>query len=208
MLRTVESKPTIRIYVAKTSDYLSSDFYPSAIKNELEKTSSKSVIVQKYSVWGLVRYAFKDFFNEELDGEKVYKNQFGKPMYSDKNINYSFTHKNDVLAVAVSVAKVGVDIEEIKTERVDLRLKNRVLTESEIKSCVDETSFYSYWTKKEAIFKLNGNSDCFSPKNIPVDLFTTESFFLKTDDKEFCLSVASDVVSGVEIVLLGDIKKF
>jgi len=196
-----------KIYIAPTKDFLHYNDFPSGISSELKDITSKAVLSQKFAVWGLLSKVFKEFFNEEFDGSLVYKNQFGKPLYNKQNIYFSLSHSKDLVGVALSTNSIGFDIEKIDNDRVNDKLLNRVLNSLEIEefSC---DKFFDVWTKKEAIFKLNGNEKSFIPKNVLPDNYNTKTYSISYNNDAYSLSVALSVCQNVELFLLGDIKNF
>lgn len=180
----------VKVYIAPTDSFISSEFYPSKIKNELNDISSTSLILQKHAVWGLVNRAFKDFYGFEINGLAIYKNAYGKPMYSDDKVHFSFSHTKELLSVVFGNCNVGVDIEKIDLKRVNEGLKSRVLTEKE--NVVSKDDLFKFWTKKEAIFKLDGNNALFVPKNIESCNYSTKSFKINFANDAYYCSVAAE----------------
>ncbi len=72
---------------------------------------------------------------------------------------FSLSHKDDLVAVAVSRSPVGIDIEKIDAERFDEKLQARILTPAERSAlsrlAASERSLRAniLWTEKEALFK-------------------------------------------------------
>jgi len=90
--------------------------------------------------------------------EITYTN-LGQPQLKDYCI--SFSHTKNCVAVALSNAPVGVDIEEL-TPRI-VPLYPRFMSEREIADCdiLDLKDLYYYWCAKEAMYKwyAKGNLD-------------------------------------------------
>ena len=189
----------IKVFIAPTKYFSSSLNYPVNLEKELSEISLDSLKKQKFAVWGLTSYAINKFFSIDFDSSKVVRNEFGKPVCLDNNINFSYSHKNDLIAVAVGCEGVGVDIEKIDLSRVNDGLINRVLTDAEKEELSKAEDLFLFWTKKEAIFKLNGNSSQFSPKLIDTTSKFTVSNTLFYNGEKYYLSVAANSKIELEI---------
>ena len=195
------------IFVAPTKNYINSSFYPDGIKDELSSITAKSLLEQKHAVWGLIYDVLHNDFGIDLSKVNVYKNQSGKP-FLDNGICISYSHNIDLVAFAISKNNVGVDVEQIVPERLNDRLKTKILHQSEHDLSLGDDDIFNYWTKKEAIFKLQGNLLTFIPKNIKVDDYITSSYLLGFDNKRFSLSLATEQSITTNLVLNCDVKKF
>ena len=94
----------------------------------------------------------------------------GKPFVKGGHPEISISHSGDIVAIAISDAPIGIDIEEIRT--VDLSLMKRFFKSEDISYVLGEnasaedygaysslpvlTRFFEIWTKKEAASKLDG----------------------------------------------------
>ena len=86
-------------------------------------------------------------------------NEHGKPFLADHpDIHFNLSHCKNGIAVAVSDAPIGIDIESYR-EPSDSLLRytmneeeHRIIMESDD----PVRTFTEYWTKKEAVFKLRG----------------------------------------------------
>ncbi len=89
--------------------------------------------------------------------------QFGKPELRDHRLQFNLSHSGNHALVAVSTQELGVDLEFIGKEKVDLdglidmvchpseRAALNVLGEAE-----KSAQFYRLWTQKEAYCKMSG----------------------------------------------------
>lgn len=99
--------------------------------------------------------------NKEVEEITLIRDQKGKPYIKNNPLYISISHSGDFVAVALHSAPVGIDIEVLRS--VDLRLKNRICTDSdsvflkESKSAEEENlKILKIWTAKEAYFKKIG----------------------------------------------------
>lgn len=87
------------------------------------------------------------------------KNEHGKPFLIDHpEVHFNISHCKNGIAVAVSDAPVGIDIESFR--QVSESLLSYTMNEEE-RRVIQESddpmrTFIEYWTKKEAVFKLHG----------------------------------------------------
>lgn len=87
------------------------------------------------------------------------ENEYGKPFLRDyPDIHFNLSHCKNGIAVAVSDAPVGIDIESCR--EVDESLVRYTMSEEECRVIFGSDDpgrvFTEYWTKKEAVFKLRG----------------------------------------------------
>lgn len=89
------------------------------------------------------------------DSISFMKNNDGMPL-SQNGIWWGVSHKPEIVAGAVSLSPVGLDVEIIRP--VSERLMERISDESERTLFKDEPviSFFKIWTSKEAVLKLLG----------------------------------------------------
>jgi len=83
----------------------------------------------------------------ELGAESIEKDANGAPLLKGKNYFVSLSHKGDLVALAVSLADVGVDVEDTTVPRNVERL-SKLFHESEKPETLYD--FYKVWTVKEA----------------------------------------------------------
>lgn len=127
-----------------------------AIKNE--KASRESLAGEL-----LLMFALKKAKADYEKCEFSFKEQ-GKPYIKNyKDFSYSISHSDGLVALAYSKKEVGCDIEKIRETDVD-KLK-RIFSENEIKTLDEITDkrekqkvFFKFWTKKESLAKLKGES--------------------------------------------------
>lgn len=119
---------------------------------QIDDCSNIAVKAHKYAVWKLLEYAVKQHFGVSLyDCNPVCNN--GK--WTANGINFSLSHSENVVCVAVSDQTIGVDVQIL--DNFPKQIADKVLTANEkqlyTNSPSDET-MCKLWTKKEAIFKF------------------------------------------------------
>lgn len=144
-------RPKTQVYVAKIADFEGNDDMPSFAREELARSGDPKVKSQKRAAYGLLKYALERA-GEEVDFSSHFK-RGGKPYAA--GYFYSFSHSNGLVAVALSWAEVGVDIELVRPRDVE-RLKPLICTKEEMGHIDDIYKLTALWTKKEAYFKSLG----------------------------------------------------
>lgn len=136
-----------------------------------------------------------NYFLDPKEIEYIY-NESGKPYLKDKNLYFSLSHSNGIVALTVSKEEVGLDIELIKPVKDALAKRIMTTEEYNIYNSLDKnkkiTYFYEVWTSKEAYVKKIGTSITLTPSNIEID----EDILIKRiniDNNEYMLAVTSAI---------------
>lgn len=136
-----------------------------------------------------------NYFLDPKEIEYIY-NESGKPYLKDKNLYFSLSHSNGIVALTVSKEEVGLDIELIKPVKEALAKRIMTTEEYNIYNSLDKnkkiTYFYEVWTSKEAYVKKIGTSITLTPSNIEID----EDILIKRiniDNNEYMLAVTSAI---------------
>ena len=109
----------------------------------------------------LVKTNASTLLNKNIEEIVLLRDEKGKPYIKDNPVYISISHSGDFAAAAFHNSPVGIDIEVLRP--VDIRLKNRICTNSDLdylKQCADKTQEYlkilEIWTAKESYFKMIG----------------------------------------------------
>jgi phosphopantetheine--protein transferase-like protein len=100
---------------------------------------------------------------------EVKEDEFGKPYLSDFDFELSITHSYDYAGVMISKSKVGVDIEKMKKNLLNLAPK--FLSEDELLMLDEHNSLkqlYVFWCVKESLYKLYGKKELAFKENIKI----------------------------------------
>ena len=89
------------------------------------------------------------------------RNEHGKPRLAGNEVAFSLSHSGDQIVIALSLTKVGVDVERIRTDVFTWRLAREVLSAEEnnwlqAQGDVAPIAFFRLWTLKEAFLKADG----------------------------------------------------
>jgi 4'-phosphopantetheinyl transferase len=95
----------------------------------------------------------------------------GKPCLKGGGTYFSVSHTKAVAVVAVALARVGVDVEEMDAGFPHAEVAERFFSEGEAHAVRAEADpqrraaiFFSYWTRKEALLKASGEGLHADPK--------------------------------------------
>ena len=134
---------------------------------EIDACSDAGMKLSRTADWLLLRLAAKHAFSLDPDSLVFSKDKNG--VWTCDRFSFSFSHADGFVAVAVSNAPIGVDLETLKSgdsrftgDRLN-RLRARCFTKAE-RNAYPETAegFLCCWTRKEAIFK-SAHKRVFSP---------------------------------------------
>lgn len=148
----------LKIYFCETTSI--------SVENELLKVSCLKRNEYLQSITDSKRKK-QSFFVWKLLEHVLIKNGFSNLQFSEddgkwktdcKNLNFSLSHSENIVCVAISDSSVGVDVEKIsdKVKRVLLKKQN-----SFDYSNLDSETFTKIWCEKESEFK-RGKSGIFS----------------------------------------------
>ncbi len=182
-----EGNNNVFVYLAKIEDVL---LYSGSVDANNIDLKENKVSCQRRAGFSLLKYAVKDRWgiDEDLNNIKVSEN--GKP-YTD-GYQFSISHCNNLLCVAISMYEVGVDIECTTTQRNWKGLSRRVLTQKEKgNTSLDSQTMTELWTKKEAVFKLRGDK-VFSPSHIDYKQYFIDTVqCVSLEEKDYILTLAT-----------------
>ena len=186
-----------------------SSVIPEERDREIKNTSNERVRVEKYYAWRLLEYALERSFGFRM--KKMEFTKQGSGRWSTPSCEFSISHSGSAVAVAVSRAPVGVDIELIHAPRSD-KFAERALTEEELSQydALSESDRVGYligkWTAKEALFK-SLHKDAFIPSKTAVDEKTVKTDKITVGNDSYYYSVATDTVEKIRLLPIVDLKK-
>ena len=123
--------------------------------------------------------------------------------WSTPKAHFSLSHSGNALAVAVSRAPVGVDIESQDASYRD-EMSQRMMTPSELAHFrqlpaeAQKAYFLTLWTAKEAIFKAAHN-DAFRPAEIEAASFGCKTIPFTVAGQDYTCSVATNTPERLRI---------
>ena len=174
--------------------------FPSERAREIENTRNESQRRERYYVWRLLEYALRDRLGLGIE-DAALERRDGK--WRADATELSLSHSGGALAVALSYAPVGVDIEpiaEIDREGV----ARRFFTEGELVEYLKangdcrEEAFLRIWTAKEAIFKSRAQS-AFAPSSVDTSNTEAHTEAVIIENKPYILSAFAEPLSEVTV---------
>ncbi len=195
------SMPIVDVYFARVpQDGAVSEVHPPARSEEIQAVTNDQVKLEKYYVWKLLEYALDRSFGFRMKKLEFSLDENGR--WNTPACDFSLSHCGDVVCVAVSRAKVGVDVEAL-SDRFQ-KLIPRMLNESEQKAydalAQEEQLPYlaKTWTAKEAIFKTL-DQKAFMPSEIQIDPAAVKSDLITLEGESFAYTVATQTPRIVRI---------
>ena len=177
--------------------------YPKERDEYVKNTANPVVRRDRYFVWRLLEVAIRRSLDLDLseigirrDGER----------WTSELADISLSHGR-ALAVAISGAPVGVDIEIASGKTDGARLVDRFFNEAEraeYYAAPEEErrlAFVRIWTAKEAVFKAQ-RASAFAPSEVDSRSRKVYTNTVRLGDCDFVLSVASNNDPRVHIVKL------
>ena len=177
-------------------------------QSEIDSVSNERVRREKYFVWKLLTYALDRSFGRRGDSLDFRRMKYGG--WTAGDIYISLAHSGSALAVAVSRAPIGVDIELVHSPRSD-SFAERIMTEGELALLMSmpenerESFIIKSWTAKEAIFKSLGK-DSFVPRDYDTRNGKTKSGSITVNGEEYIWSCATATPERVRVFSGIDLK--
>ena len=201
-----QSMPLLSVMVAEIpKDGKVRGVYPVERQKEIDEAKNEGVKRRKYYVWKLLEYALEWTFGTKIDKVKFHKSENGK--WSCDKCEFSLSHSENAVAVALSRKPVGVDVELIKNPVVD-GLEKKILSDAEVSEfnvAEDKTDYLiTAWSKKESVFKRDGGRN-FAPKQIE-NYSETHSTEVEVAGERYRLAVTSENLNRLKIKM--DVKLF
>lgn len=190
------------------------EVFPPRRNDEIASCGSLKTKIEKFCVWKLLEYALS---TRGFSVEKLHFSQTERGKWDCDVCRFSLSHSHGLVAVALSDAPVGVDLERIAPLKNRERVAEKLLSPTETAAYsamldgkeIDKTGSTSVrvsgkktaipepadefllkaWTRKEAAFKLGGNS-VFIPAKTDTEQVATAR--LSASDGDYFLSVATE----------------
>ena len=177
--------------------------YPEERDTLVKNTANPTVRRERYFVWRLLEVAIRHSLGLELS--EIGLRREGE-RWTSELADISLSH-GGALAVAVSGAPVGVDIESLSGDSDTARLAERFFSDAErAEYCAApeeerRAAFLRIWTAKEAIFKSQ-RSAAFAPSEVDSGASRVHSRTVRLGEEDFILSVTTESELTLNIVEL------
>lgn len=204
--------PVVYVFISSIPDCVLTDkdyesVYPNERATEIIKCSSQKVRREKFFAWELLSYAIETVFKKKFIDLNFSKSENGKWLCD--GVEFSLSHSNGVIAVAVSSIPVGVDVELIKEPKQGVIEK--YLNDNERKKlqtiCEKERTEFliSTWSAKESLFKV-ANKSSFAPSKYDSLSSLVKSVKIAVREDSYIVTTATDVeVTDVKYHYLGEV---
>lgn len=200
-MNTNGEKQNIRVFVTKFPLGVSSYYLPPTRREEIDNCKDEGVRQRKYYAFKLLELALNVVYSKLMRDVKFEKNASGK--WTCDVCEFSISHCNDIVVVAVSDRPVGVDVELIDETRFDERLQQRIFCKNEQNAAwqmsQEQRAQYAnkLWTAKEAIFKRDDGT-AFVANSIDTTVSVFETVIVNDADKKYYLSTAGKYDSEIQ----------
>ena len=167
--------------------------YPEERDTLVKNTANPRVRRERYFVWRLLEVAIRRSLVLELSEIRLCREG---ERWTSELADISLSHSGGALAVALSGAPVGVDIESLSGDSDTARLAERFFSDAErAEYCAApeeerRAAFLRIWTAKEAIFKSQ-MSTAFAPSEVDSGASRVHSRTVRLGEEDFILSVAT-----------------
>ncbi len=205
--RRFYDRPLLHVYVLPISDGMTlQKVYPRARDAEIRAACGDAAL-QKYAAWLALEKGFSHAFGVDIRLLTFQKNRSGK--WTSDRYAFSISHTKGAVAVALSHADVGVDMEnEADFSRLHAssfeKLWKDMVTPEEHERIPEPTEkdFLSLWTRKESAFKRNGHGK-FDPRSVNALSPTIKTVSFDAGGP-MVLSVCGDKLDTLSVYILSD----
>lgn len=189
------SLPVVDVYVARIPDDVSiKPLSCTEREREIGSINNSKAKIEKYCVWRLLEYALERSFGLRARKLPFTKTPEGK--WTTDKCFFSLSHCDGAVAVAVSRAAVGVDVETTRPLSKD-RFADKILTEGEYalyeQTLPEDQEIFllEKWTAKESLFKKIGGK-MFIPHDHDTLTGQVRTQEVTLAGQSYLLSVATD----------------
>lgn len=202
------SRPILDVYLMPLHETKQDGaVYPPAREAYIQSAADEEVRRQRFAVWKLLETAVDHSFHYRFSDLRFRRKHSGK--WTCNRLHFSLSHTKGAVAVAVSNAAVGIDVEnaEAFSEKYSDSKKlsaiaAHTLTAQELSEFSNTPeAFLQLWTKKESYFKYMGASR-FDPQKINTLCLQTRTQLLK--EPPLCATVCGSHIENTRYYLVRD----
>ena len=190
----------VDLYIAPVTEDAMETVFPPERQEQLEETVNEDHRRQRYAVWKLLEYGLLRSLGKTMEQLEFTLDQRGR--WSCPTCYFSLTHSGVGVAVVISDAPVGVDMESLQ-RTVHPALGQKILTEAEQVevSTLDEAGKNRYllekWCCKESLFKWKEAVKTNQPAEICTGRVTVAQ-------QAYCYAVATTKKEQLRLIILED----
>lgn len=186
------------IYVAKYPFECDESISCQKRLNDIKKCQSEKTKKEKFYVWKLLEFALQNSLSLNVKDLNFKKKDNGK--WTLDECYFSLSHSGNLVAVAVSDAPVGIDIQKHVLLKITPKLLELILSKEEIAKHphIANDEILRMWSIKECAFKMS-EEKAFIPHHFSVDDFPHQkSLDITCQDELYKLSFLCDNISCVK----------
>ena len=162
-----------------------------SIKNPSHKAESLAALV-----------ALNDMAQDSSEDLTVSRTDNSKPYFKSSALQFSLSHSGRLSVAALCERPVGIDVELLDKSRNNEKLIGRFFSEEEkeiLYSSADSSlSFYSIWTKKEALTKISGDGLSGIKEKNSISCFSHQ-YLLRLQTETYVMSVCTSAPDSITI---------
>lgn len=150
---------------------------------------------QRLIKYFLIDYILKTYFLISIEDINYKEYTYSNSYYND-TLYINISNKNNIIQVAISSNKIGIDLEE-NIKRDFKKLLERFFTKNifslyeKKKEFEKDLFFYKIWTSTEAYLKMNGETLYYKDIDKHIHFPYTKTFKTNINKKEYIFSIAS-----------------
>lgn len=193
----------VHVYVAPVLEGRMETVFPPERQKQLEETKNENHRKQRYSVWKLLQYGLRHSLGLSAEQPEFSLDDRGR-WFCDRCF-FSLSHSDGAVAVAISDAPVGVDVESLQRS-LHPALPGKILTASEQAAfaVLDETKQKQYllekWCCKESLFKWQEAANADRPAEKPCVGTVTVA------GQDYCYAVMKNKREQLRLFVLEDME--
>ncbi len=197
-----KSMPVVDVYLARIPEEIQIEtVIPSERNDYIQGVTNEKVKAERYYVWKLLEYGLERSLGLRMEKLHFQKTENGK--WTNDRCEISLSHCDGAVAVAVSRAAIGIDIETMRQMNPE-RIAEKILTKQEKKLFAqvdgkDSDQFLlEKWTEKEALFKKTGEKT-FLPQEYDTCTEKVYAASIELKGVQYQFSVATDTPEKVRL---------
>ncbi len=163
-------------------------FDPSLVKR-IQKGVSKEVVLRSYTSRMMLYQIFKELQIAPSKLRSLYYDQKGKLVMPSSSIQFSLTYAKDQVVCLISENRIGIDMENVKTEiPSSSKVLFEKLTQQKLSTSIE---FYEMWTRVESIKKIIEDKSIFELLQNYEDLKDCFQTFYMWHKKQYLIAISS-----------------
>ncbi len=192
-------KPCVHIFMLPLTDLVNDTAYLTSLLSTEEQARAKRYIRVEDSkrfiiCRAILKLLLSQITNRPIKDIVIQKTANHKPYVAATDFKFNVTHTTTYGLIAISKSEVGIDVEFIDESYDYQSVLNRVFKGEDLneiqESSTPLSTFFKFWTRKEAIVKATGKGIDDSMVTIPVKNgnHRTDNIFISEQIKKLCVN--------------------